>query len=161
MPAKKSTRQPRTRLPQTPYGREATETLYNRYQVSRHRARINNIPFAWTAFADFVADLVELAKGTDYHPNLYKIVFDTARRTQSGDLVGYCKETMALQPMAVPSTTQMRRPQVITGRMMSPGGIDPVRLAAELAVVLATTREGSLSFVTEQALLNCGYEVFA
>ena len=148
-------RQIRTRLPATSFGRQATKVLYNRFQVSKHRAKEVDIPFAWANFRAFMEDLQEVAKKTDFHPDTHRLHFDLGRVDEAGRQMGYCKETMALldsSKVDAPRTPVRRTPRA------KPADEDLVQLAAEVSIALSSGPGGRVSDLADQALRNCGKE---
>lgn len=123
-----------TPIPETSWGREATDKLYSRFHAMKSKANTRGVPFAWDSFSTFLEDLKERVP-EGYHPLTHTLRFSLERGN------GYTAETMSFN-----------RPREAEVKAREENFEEKVRLAAQLTT-LVLTEEGDLSALAEKAKL--------
>lgn len=123
----------RERLPEQPFGREATRQMYSRYHSLRHKAMKAALPFEWEDFAAFFNFVV--ATYPEYHPDEWRFRFDLTKKDDFGDPVGYTADTFGV----IKSRADMPKKT----RPDGPLGESLCQAQAEICVKLLT-QEGDL-----------------
>jgi len=143
-------------VPDTVFGRATTKKLDTRYTAIKTKAKQKEIPFRWDNFTDFLESLSRVAD-EEYHPDTHRMEFDFHQMSASGEVYGYCEETMRLTEIGKVKVNGSKGAR--ESRPAKPAPMletDQIALVAELTRLVLGGFEGSLDELVEQAVSAAG-----